>query len=201
MRAICRYVEKKRNPRTTAPYATTSGLESTPVTIAVASAIPPRSAAMLNTLATTSSAQAPQRIDRGYRRRTTPASPRPVTIPSRAHMSCTPAISGNEKSAVHSGAYPNDAPVTEYVEMPDGSSSAAPVTKPGPSPAKNTRHSGAKTPRFRCPPAVVIDSASSARPRRGRGAATPFDSTRPAQPPSSTRRRQGAENSPSPRPA
>ena len=37
-------------------------------------------------------------------------------------MSCTGTMSGNENSAVQSGAYPNDAPVTEYVEIPEGSS-------------------------------------------------------------------------------
>lgn len=49
------------------------------------------------------------------------------------------AISGNEKSAVQSGAYPNEEPVTEYVEMPEGSSSAAPVIKPDPNSAKKVR--------------------------------------------------------------
>jgi hypothetical protein len=39
-------------------------------------------------------------------------------------------MSGNVSNAVHSVAYPKDAPATEYVEMPDGSSSAAPVTSP-----------------------------------------------------------------------
>jgi len=44
-----------------------------------------------------------------------------------------------EKSAVLKGASPNCAPVTEYVEMPEGSSSAAPVIRPGPRLAKNCR--------------------------------------------------------------
>src|SRR5881409_1958848 len=48
-------------------------------------------------------------------------------------------MSGNENSAVQSWAYPKAAPVTEYVEMPEGSSSAAPVIKPGPRSAKNPR--------------------------------------------------------------
>src|SRR4051812_18385914 len=64
----------------------------------------------------------------------------PVTIPSRAHMICTAAIKGNENRAVHKDAYPNAAPVTEYVEMPDGSSSAAPVISPGPRSEKNLRN-------------------------------------------------------------
>ena len=66
-------------------------------------AMPPRSAAMFTMLAMTSSEQAPQRTHRGYRARITPASPRPVTIPRRAHIICTAAINGNEKRAVHSG--------------------------------------------------------------------------------------------------
>src|SRR3954471_12731602 len=66
----------------------------------------------------------------------TPARPRPVTRPRRAHMSWTEVINGNENRAVHSGADANAAPATEYVEMPDGSSSAAPVMSPGPRPAK-----------------------------------------------------------------
>jgi len=34
--------------------------------------------------------------------------------------------------AVHSSPYPNAAPAIEYVEIPDGSSSAQPVINPGP---------------------------------------------------------------------
>jgi hypothetical protein len=51
---------------------------------------------------------------------TVPARLRPVTIPNRAHISWTDAISGRENGAVQSGAYPNDAPATEYAEIPDG---------------------------------------------------------------------------------
>jgi hypothetical protein len=36
-----------------------------------------------------------------------------VTIPRRAHIVCMAAIKGKEKIAVHKGAYPNAAPVTE----------------------------------------------------------------------------------------
>src|SRR5438445_9784418 len=60
-------------------------------------------------------------------------------MPRREHMSWTATMSGNENSAVQSWAYPKAAPVTEYVEMPEGSSSAAPVIKPGPRSAKNPR--------------------------------------------------------------
>jgi hypothetical protein len=84
-----------------------------PVTIPVASAMPPRSAPIFTTFATIKSEHAPHSTQRGYVRRKTPARPRPVTIPSRAHIICTAAIKGKEKSAVQSGAYPNEAPVTE----------------------------------------------------------------------------------------
>jgi hypothetical protein len=73
------------------------------VIISVASAMPPRSAPMLKTFATINRKHAPHSTQRGYARRRTPASPRPVTIPSRAHMSCTAAISGKENRAVQSG--------------------------------------------------------------------------------------------------
>ena len=61
------------------------------------------------------------------------ARPCPVTLPMRAHIICTAAISGHVSSAVHSSLVPSCAPAMEYVAMPDGSSSAAPVMIPGPS--------------------------------------------------------------------
>src|SRR5580692_8669184 len=66
------------------------------------------------------------------------ARPRPVTMPRRAHINWMAAISGNDTRAVHRVAYPYEAPATEYVEMPDGSSSAAPVISPGPKSFKNS---------------------------------------------------------------
>ena len=42
-------------------------------------------------------------------------------------------ISGSVRTAVHSVAYPSAAPACEYVPIPDGSSSDAPVISPGPS--------------------------------------------------------------------
>src|ERR1051325_7588970 len=111
----------------------------TPVIIFVTSAIPPRSAPMLKTFATIRRKQALHNIQRGQVRRKTPARPRPVTIPKRAHIIWTADIRGNEKRAVHNGAYPNKAPVTEYVDIPEGSSSAAPVIRPGPRSAKKSR--------------------------------------------------------------
>jgi len=41
-------------------------------------------------------------------------------------------IGGINNSDIHSMAYPNCAPAIEYVATPLGSSSAAPVIKPGP---------------------------------------------------------------------
>src|SRR5450631_1846763 len=44
-----------------------------------------------------------------------------------------PTISGYVNTMAHSVSSPNCAPACEYVAMPDGSSSAAPVIRPGPS--------------------------------------------------------------------
>jgi hypothetical protein len=54
-------------------------------------------------------------------------------------MPCTTAIIGVVSRASHSIENPVLAPATEYVEMPEGSSSAAPVIKPGPRTEKNFR--------------------------------------------------------------
>src|SRR6266852_9191162 len=58
-------------------------------------------------------------------------------MPSRANINWTAAIRGNVSSAIHSVPYPYAAPATEYVEIPEGSSSAAPVISPGPKTAKD----------------------------------------------------------------
>jgi hypothetical protein len=50
----------------------------------------------------------------------------------RAHIICTAAINGHVSSAVQSSLVPSCAPATEYVAIPEGSSSAAPVITPGP---------------------------------------------------------------------
>src|SRR6267378_4831459 len=62
-----------------------------------------------------------------------PARPRPETRPMRAQVSWMAAISGSVTSAVHSRPVPKAAPATAYVVTPLGSSSDAPVTRPGPS--------------------------------------------------------------------
>lgn len=53
----------------------------------------------------------------------------------RAHINCTAPINGHVMRAVHSIAVPICAPAIDYVAMP-GSSSAAPVIRPGPSSEK-----------------------------------------------------------------
>src|SRR5947209_5580529 len=67
----------------------------------------------------------------------TPANPLPVTAPIRPQASCTASSNGTWYSAVHNWPNPNCAPVCEYVAIPDGSSSAAPVITPGPSIRRN----------------------------------------------------------------
>src|SRR6202167_6060696 len=48
-------------------------------------------------------------------------------------------MSGHVRSAVQRSLVPSCAPATEYVAMPDGSSSAAPVITPGPSDFNSNR--------------------------------------------------------------
>src|SRR5437016_10321170 len=60
------------------------------------------------------------------------ASPIPLTIPILAHMNSTAVIIGKVASAVQRIENPSDAPATAYVPMPEGSSSDAPVIRPGP---------------------------------------------------------------------
>jgi hypothetical protein len=47
------------------------------------------------------------------------------------------AINGKVKRAVHKVEKPNCAPACEYVAIPDGSSSLAPVMRPGPNERRN----------------------------------------------------------------
>lgn len=60
------------------------------------------------------------------------AKPFPLKRPIRAHISCITIIVGNRNSIIHSIPRPNFAPTWEYVAISDGSSSAAPVIRPGP---------------------------------------------------------------------
>src|SRR5450755_4508709 len=95
--------------------------------------MPARSAAMLIVFAASRARTTARSSQLGNRRLKFPAKPCPVTIPIRAHIICTAAISGHVRSAVQRRLVPSCAPATEYVAMPDGSSSAAPVMTPGPS--------------------------------------------------------------------
>ncbi|MEI9998316.1 MAG: hypothetical protein WDO13_03685 [Verrucomicrobiota bacterium] len=74
--------------------------------------MPERSALMLIVFAATSASTAATSTPRGTLRRSAPARPRPETIPTRAHIICTAAISGQVSSAVHSSVVPNCAPAT-----------------------------------------------------------------------------------------
>ena len=69
-------------------------------------------------------------------------SPRPVASAVRSHVSWTAAISGNVKRLVHNSPKRNCAPACAYVAIPDGSSSDAPVTNPGPSARRYPRQPG-----------------------------------------------------------
>src|SRR5882762_9369331 len=77
-----------------------------------------------------------------------------------------PAISGKEKSIVHSMVKPNWAPTCEYVAIPLGSSSEAPVTTPGPSLPKPCTNSATHEPEA-CAFATVAGVGSAPRPSKG----------------------------------
>ena len=66
-----------------------------------------------------------------------PARPQLELMPIRTAISCTAIISGKVKGIVQSIELPVLAPAIEYVAIPDGSSSEAPVTKPGPNRCQN----------------------------------------------------------------
>ena len=104
-----------------------------------ASAMPARSAAMLIVFAVKRAMTNASKSHFGNRCLKFPARPCPVTLPMRAHIICTAAISGQVSSAVQRSLVPSCAPATEYVAMPDGSSSAAPVMIPGPSDFSSAR--------------------------------------------------------------
>ena len=81
--------------------------------ISAESAMPERSAPMLIVFAMKRAKVATAISGLGNLRRNVPASPRPVTIPMRAHMNWTHAMSGQVTSAVQSSAVPCCAPATE----------------------------------------------------------------------------------------
>src|SRR5437763_961637 len=66
----------------------------------------------------------------------------------RAQISCMPPIRGNDSSSVHRSEKPKWLPTCEYVAMPLGSSSDAPVIRPGPSRASSPAGSSVLFRRF-----------------------------------------------------
>src|SRR5437879_3130204 len=60
-------------------------------------------------------------------------------MPTLAQINWTAAISGKVTRAIHSVAYPRAAPAMAYVPIPEGSSSEAPVIRPGPSDFRKRR--------------------------------------------------------------
>jgi hypothetical protein len=78
-----------------------------------------------------------------------PAMPCPVVRPMRALMIWTVVMSGYENNIVHSIENPNCAPTCEYVPMPLGSSSEAPVMNPGPNRRKKPTLRGPSPPTSR----------------------------------------------------
>jgi hypothetical protein len=68
---------------------------------------------MLMVFATSRADAAATRRGLGNFRRRAPASPRPVTIPMRAHVICTAAIRGHVRKAVQRSDVPNRAPAIE----------------------------------------------------------------------------------------
>ena len=90
------------------------------------------SAAMLKVFAKITRATAKYSTGRGKRSRNSVDRPLSRVIPRRAAISWTPTANGATYRADHASRSPNSAPTWEYVPMPDGSSSAAPVTRPGP---------------------------------------------------------------------
>ncbi len=68
---------------------------------------------MLNVFATNSVVAIVMSAGRGIFVRSAAASPLPVTMPMRAHIDCTAAISGHVTTAVQRSAVPNWAPARE----------------------------------------------------------------------------------------
>src|SRR5919204_678915 len=122
-----------------AANANTQKCELIVVSSFMASAIPARSAPILIVLATNSAPATTTSSGRGNLVWNVDASPRPVTIPMRAHIAWTATIRGQHATDVQSSVVPSWAPAIEYVAIPDGSSSAAPVTMPGPSDFQSPR--------------------------------------------------------------
>src|SRR5512144_3056473 len=87
---------------------------------------------MLIVLATTSNPTRKNNAKEGSRSAIFRASPLLVSHPMQALISWIAVMQGSVRKMVQVNAKPNCAPAWEYVAMPLGSSSAAPVVRPGP---------------------------------------------------------------------
>ena len=91
---------------------------------------------MFSMLVTNSKAAKAISSGRGNFIRSAPMMPRPVIMPTRAHIICAAAMSGHVTSGVQSIRVPNVAPAIVNVAIADGSSSDAPAMSPGPTRAR-----------------------------------------------------------------
>jgi hypothetical protein len=132
--ANCSYDAQISTMVRSAPKPTAQTLDGTWVTNAADADMPATSAAMFSVFAPTTSTTSVRRSQAGITCRIAAIRPVPVTIPMRAHISWTAIIIGTVINATQSRPKPRLAPAIEYVAMPDGSSSAAPVMIPGPMP-------------------------------------------------------------------
>ena len=92
----------------------------------------PRSAPILMMFATANNDTAANKSLLEWYFLMTPDKPLPDAIPILPHISWMATIAGHKNTASQASLYPYWAPAMEYVAIPDGSSSAAPVTNPGP---------------------------------------------------------------------
>src|SRR5438093_6780868 len=138
--------------------------------------IAPRSAPTLNVLAAATRTAATYITGAGKVFLMSDARPSPPASPRRAASSSTAAASGSDMGTVHNIAKRNWAPSWEYVPIPEGSSSAAPVMSPGPrwrsTPSRPRRRNRACTRRCRLlsadrlPRPAIADSVRPARTAR-----------------------------------
>src|SRR5262245_9384567 len=91
------------------------------VNVSAASAIPDRCAATLTVFASNRAVMAAKTTGLGHRALNPAVMPRPLTMPIRAHVICTVAMSGHVIKAVQRREVPKRAPAIVYVAIPDGS--------------------------------------------------------------------------------
>src|ERR1043165_705109 len=123
--------------------------------------MPARSAPMLMVLARKSASAASRSTGRGSFIANAPTRPRPVCMPTRAHIICTACMSGQLTHENHSSELPSRAPAMEKVTMPEGSSSAAPEMMPGPRRGRWRTNAECRMPNAECLCARILHSAFS----------------------------------------